>query len=169
MKPKNMPRPISVNAVGKPSMITTTIRPSIERPRAASLMSVASPLGAGAAAALPRRLVDRLGLLDDVTLGLLVDVGAAGELLLDDVDLFRVLQARRPFAGADADDATQDLGEALQHDDGAGERDDELERIERQRRRVERRLAHRVRAVEVVPAGERERADPGQEEDDEED
>src|SRR5690349_16918091 len=159
MKPKNMPRPISVNAVGKPSMITTTIRPSIERPRAASLMSMASPLGAGAAAALPRGLVDRLGLLDDVAARLLVDVGAARELLLDDVDLLGVLQTGRPFAGADADDAAQDLGEALQHDDRAGERDDELERIKRQRRRVERRFAHRVRGVEVVPAGERQGAD----------
>src|SRR6185295_3824560 len=113
MKPKNMPSPISVNAVGKPSMITTTIRPSIERPRAASLMSVASPLGAGAAAALPRCLVDRLRLLDDVALGLLVDVGAARELLLDDVDLLGVLQPRRPLAGPKADHAAQYLGQAL--------------------------------------------------------
>src|SRR5689334_17218003 len=127
MKPKNMPRPIRVNAVGKPSMITTTIRPSIERPSAASLISMAPALGACRAAALPRRFVDRLRLLDDLAAGLFVDVRAARELLLDDVDLLGVLQPRRPFAGAQADDAAQDLGEALQHHDGAGDGDDELE------------------------------------------
>src|SRR5438034_7860903 len=118
MKPKNMPRPISVNAVGKPSMITTTIRPSIDSPSAALVMTaprspgtaIEPPGGSGLAwggparrpaamlgasrippgAALARGFVDVLGLLDDLVPCRLVDIGAGRKLLLDHVHLLGV-------------------------------------------------------------------------------
>src|SRR2546423_15643087 len=117
MKPKNMPRPISVNAVGKPSMMTTTMSPSIDKPSAASVMRTSS---CDRPRARPRRFIDLLGALDHVAARFLVDIGAAGKLLLDDVHLLGVLQPRWPGAAAQADDAAHDLGQALQHDDRAG-------------------------------------------------
>src|SRR5919199_90804 len=99
-----MPRPISVKAVGKPIMITTTMSPSIVRPRAASLMSVTRfPYRADAPS---RRSVARA----------LIDELALRELLLDHVDLSHILEAARPFSGPEADDAAHHLGQALQND-----------------------------------------------------
>lgn len=68
-------------------------------------------------------------------------------LQLVDVDLLDVLLARGPDALAQANGAAGDLDQALQHEDGAGDGDDELERIQRQRLRVEGGLADRQRLV----------------------
>src|SRR5438132_561981 len=59
MKPNIMPSPMSVNAVGKPSMITITISMSIVRPRAGSLT-----FGSPRSDALVRGLVDLVGAFD---------------------------------------------------------------------------------------------------------
>src|SRR6266852_2771403 len=104
-----MPRPISVKAVGKPIMITITMSASIKSPSAGSLMcSCPRPCRAGARS---RRC-------------------AARDLLLDGVDLGDVVQAARPFAGPETEDATHDLGDALQHDQRSGERDHRLEVVD---------------------------------------
>jgi hypothetical protein len=42
MKPKKMPSPISVKAVAKPIMMTTTMSASIRSPRAGSLIRKSS-------------------------------------------------------------------------------------------------------------------------------
>src|ERR1700674_5732055 len=97
MKPNIMPRPISVKAVGKPIMITTTMSPSISRPRAGSLT-----FGSPRAHALVRRLVDLVGPRDRALARFVVHERAARELLLDHVDLLGVLQAIRPDAGFQA-------------------------------------------------------------------
>src|SRR4051812_36318698 len=125
MNPNIMPRPISVKAVGKPIMMTTTMSASMVRPRAGSLT-----LGSPAAHALVGRLVDVLGALDRALARLLVHEGAAGQLLLDHVDLLRVLQAVRPGAGLQAHDAAQDLRDPLDEDQHPGDRDDGLERVD---------------------------------------
>src|SRR6476469_4351774 len=104
MKPNIMPSPISVNAVGKPSMITTTISVSISSPSAGSL-TFRPPR----ADALVRGLVDLVGALDRALARFLVHQRAAGELLLDYVDLLGVLQPVWPYAGLQADDAAHDL------------------------------------------------------------
>src|SRR3981081_2036892 len=124
MKPNIMPRPISVNAVGKPSMITTTISVSISSPSAGSL-TFRSPR----ADALVRRLVDVVRALDGALARFLVHGRAARELLLDHVDLLRVLQPVRPVAGLQADDAAHDLGDPLDQHEHARDRDDGLEGI----------------------------------------
>jgi hypothetical protein len=49
----------------------------------------------------------------------------------DDVDLFHVRRALGPFAGADADHAADHLGEALQIDEHARDRDHHLELVDR--------------------------------------
>ena len=56
-------------------------------------------------AALARGLVDFLGAFDGDLARLLVDIFAVRELLLDDVDFGDVMQAARPYAGLQADDA----------------------------------------------------------------
>src|SRR5512140_2878078 len=100
MNPNIMPNPISVKAVGKPMMMPTTMSARMVRPRAGSLT-----LGSPAAHALVGGLVDLVGALDGALARLLVHEGAPGQLLLDHVDLFRVLQAVRPLAGPQAHDA----------------------------------------------------------------
>src|SRR6478672_6489608 len=100
MKPNIMPSPISVNAVGKPSMITTTISVSISSPSAGSL-TFRPPR----ADALVRGLVDLVGALDRAPARLVVHQRAPRQLLLDHVDLLRVLQAIGPRAGLQAHDA----------------------------------------------------------------
>src|SRR5689334_19012214 len=116
MKPKTMPRPISVNAVGKPSMITTTISVSMVRPSAGSLTF--SPPRADA---LVRRLVDVVRALDGALAVFLGHERAARELLLDHVDFLGVLQAVRPFARLEAHHATHDLRQALDQHQDAGD------------------------------------------------
>src|SRR5450631_3171748 len=148
-----MPRPISVNAVGKPSMITTTISVSISRPSAGSL-TFRSPR----ADALVRGLVDFVGAFDGALAGLVVHERAARELLLDHVDLLGVLQAIRPDAGLQANDAAQDLGDSLDEDEDARDRNDGLERIDRRPvGRNVRMLVDAPRDGGVVEAGVDER------------
>src|SRR4051812_47271479 len=108
MKPKNMPRPISVKAVGKPIMITITMSASMVSPRAGSLT-----LGSPRADPLVRHFVDLVNALDRPLARFLVDVLAAGELLLDDVDLLGVLQPLGPLADLQADHAADDLRDSL--------------------------------------------------------
>src|ERR1043165_8610783 len=103
MKPKTIPSPIRVKAVGKPIMIATTIRVSIRSPSAGSLMVFSALVHA-----LARGFVDRLRRGDRTLAGILVAVLAVGELLLAHVDLFRVLEARGPLAGLQAHDAAHD-------------------------------------------------------------
>src|ERR1041384_5388486 len=122
MKPNTMPRPISVKAVGKPNMITTTIRPSIVSPRPASLT-----FGSLRAYALVRRFIDLMGVFDCTLARFLVNQRAAGELLFNDIDLLRVLKALRPLAGSQADRAAPDLGDTLNEHQDASDRNDGLE------------------------------------------
>src|SRR5258706_10530717 len=93
MKPNTMPRPISVNAVGKPSMITTTISESISSPSAGSL-TFRPPR----AEALVRGLVDVVRALDGALAVFLGHERAARELLLDHVDFLGVLQSLQQLA-----------------------------------------------------------------------
>src|SRR5580765_521637 len=123
MKPNTMPRPISVKAVGKPSMITTTIKLSISSPSAGSL-TFRSPR----ADALVRGLVDVVRALDGALAVFLGHERAARELLLDHVDFLGVLQSLRPFADLQAHHAAHDLRQALDQHQHAGNRDDRLER-----------------------------------------
>src|SRR5437660_403305 len=126
MKPNIMPRPISVNAVGKPIMITITMSASMVSPSPASLT-----FGSPRTDALVRGLVDIVCALDCALARFLVHQRAAGELLLDYVDLLRVLQAIGPFPGLQAHDAARDLGQSLDQHQHAGDRDDRLEGINR--------------------------------------
>src|SRR5581483_8298324 len=97
-----MPRPISVKAVGKPSMMATTMSPSIRSPRT-SLFTALPP------DPLPCRFLNLLGVLHRQPARLLVDVLAHLQLLLHHVDLGDVLQAARPLPRPQADHATLDL------------------------------------------------------------
>src|SRR6185436_9749262 len=93
--PKSIPSPMSVNAVGKPIMIATTMSPSIRSPREGSLTRARSlPVGVVDGRAVSRRLVDGMSLADGDAPRLLVDELAVGELLADDVDLLDVLEPR---------------------------------------------------------------------------
>src|SRR5690349_14819487 len=121
-----MPRPISVNAVGKPIMITITMSASMVSPSAGSL-TFSSPR----ADSLMRGLVDVVRLFDRPLARFLVHVRAAGELLLDHVDLLGVLQPLGPLSGPEAHHAAGDLGHALDQHQDTGDRDDGLERINR--------------------------------------
>src|SRR6188474_2135228 len=114
--PKSIPRPMRVNAVGKPIMIATTMSPSIRSPREGSLTRARSlPVGRVVdGRALACRLVDGMGLPDGGAPRLLVDELAVRELLADDVDLLDVLDARGPHARAQAHDAARDLRDALE-------------------------------------------------------
>src|SRR5678815_3931198 len=96
--PKSIPRPMSVNAVGKPIMIATTMSPSIKSPREGSLTRKRSlPVGRVVdGRAVTCRFVDGMGLPDGGAARLLVDELAVRELLTDDVDLLDVLDARGP-------------------------------------------------------------------------
>src|SRR4029077_9990229 len=120
-----MPRPISVNAVGKPIMITITMSASMVSPSPASL-TFCSP----GTDALVRGLVDIVGALDRALARFLVHQRAAGELLLDHVDLLDVLEAIGPCPGLQAHDAADDLGESLDQHQNSGDRDDGLEWID---------------------------------------
>src|SRR5262245_65544569 len=93
-----MPKPISVNAVGKPIMITITMSASIKSPSAGSLMCSVS-----AHAALARRFVDLLGTPNRDLARLFIDVFAVGKWLLDDVNLGDIFQPARPFPGLEAE------------------------------------------------------------------
>src|SRR5450759_4414080 len=117
-----IPRPISVNAVGKPIMITITMSMSMVKPSAGSL-TFSSPR----TDALVRGFVDFVGTFDRTLARFLVHERAAGELLLDHVDLFDILQAIRPLPGLQAHDAADDLGQTLDQDQDSGDRDDGLE------------------------------------------
>src|SRR5262252_3070023 len=86
MKPKNIPSPIKVNAVGKPIMITTTMSASMVRPSAGSL-TFRSPWSD----ALVSGLVDLVHALERSLARFLVYVLAVRELLFHHVDLLRVL------------------------------------------------------------------------------
>src|SRR5512136_732503 len=119
-----MPRPISVNAVGKPIMITTTMSASMVSPSAASLTFSSSRTDA-----LVRSLVDLVGSFDRALARFLVHQRAAGELLLDHIDLLHVLQAIRPFPGSKAHNAADDLGQSLDQHQNSRDRDDGLEWI----------------------------------------
>src|ERR1700682_4565270 len=117
MKPNIMPRPISVKAVGKPIMITTTMSPSMSKPRAGSLT-----FGSPRSDALARGFVDFVGAFDRALARLLVHERAAGELLLDHIDLLDILQAVGPAPFLQAHDAADDLGQALDEDEDSGDR-----------------------------------------------
>src|SRR4029077_12535768 len=121
-----MPRPISVNAVGKPIMITITMSASMVKPSAASLT-----FGSPSPDALVRGLVDIVGAFDRALARFLVHERAAGELLLDHVDLLHVLQAIRPLPGPQAHDAADDLRQSLNQNQNARDGNNGLEWINR--------------------------------------
>src|SRR5579862_5551108 len=124
MKPNIMPRPISVNAVGKPIMITITMSASMVSPSPASLT-----FGSPRSNALMRGLVDLVGPLDCALAGLVIHQRAAGKLLLDHVDLLGILQAVRPCAGLQTDCTAYNFGHTLDQHQHAGDRNNGLERI----------------------------------------
>ena len=75
------------------------------------------------------------------------------------------MQALRPFAGADALDAADDLDDALHHHQHADDRDQRLEMIDRRPERAGRRvLVHHPRQLGVAVAGIDERQHAGEEE-----
>src|SRR5581483_1610697 len=119
-----MPRPISVKAVGKPSMMATTMSPSIRSPRTSLFTTLPRD-------PLPCRFLNLLGVLHRQPACLLVDVLAHLQLLLHHVDLRHVLQTAGPLPRPQADDAPHDLGQTLEHDEGTGDRDHGLQRIDR--------------------------------------
>src|SRR5512139_969384 len=95
---------------------------------------------------------------------LVIDIFAVCELLFDDVDFGDVVQAARPFAGLEADDASYDLGDALQHHHHAGHRDHCLEVIDlweppREIGRYVGTFAYTPRQRSVVVAGIDQRRD----------
>src|SRR4029453_8731553 len=82
-------------------------------------------------AALACALVDLLGALDGALARFLIDEFALPQMPLHDADLRDVLEAAGPLPRSDADDAAYDLGNALQHHHGAGDRNDGLEGVDR--------------------------------------
>ena len=89
-----------------------------------------------------------------------------GELLLDHVDLGHVLQPGRPGAGPEADDAAHDLGDALQHHQRAGDRDDGLEMVDRRAVGGDVGMLGDAPGIAgIVDAGIDQRGDAGKEED----
>ena len=82
MKPKKIPSPISVKAVGKPIMITTTMSPKSEArgPDRSCVQLSPHP-------ALARGFVDTVRVFDRDLARILIDVFAVCELLFDDVGL----------------------------------------------------------------------------------
>src|ERR1051325_1652473 len=104
-------------------------------------------------------------LLDRRAARLLVDELAVRELLLDDVDLLDVAQARWPLAGLQATHAADDLGDALQHEEHAGERNHHLELIDRWAAGGDIGvLVDAPRIEREAPAGIDQRGDAGKEE-----
>src|SRR5262252_10462699 len=153
---------MSVNAVGKPIMITTTMSTSMVSPRAGSLMSGGlPPYRAGARF---RRFHARVRSL---SCAFHRPRARVRELLFDDVDLRDVLETARPFAGLETDDATHDLRGALEHHQDPGDRNHCLELINRRALRRDRRMlpdGPRFRREDVSRVNER--RDSGNEEDD---
>ncbi len=97
----------------------------------------------------------------------IVDVLAMRQLLLDDVDLVDVLEPARPRPGLQAHHAAGDFSGALQQQQRAGQRDHELEMVDR--RTVRGHVGMLVDAPGVggvVPAGIGQSRDAGQEEHD---
>ena len=85
--------------------------------------------------------------------GLFIHVRASRQLLLDDVDLLGVLQPLGPLSGLEADDATDDLGEALEQHERAGNGDHGLEMIDgRSVGGITYMRGHRERAVAAEEA-----------------
>src|SRR6187402_1621387 len=135
-----MPMPISVNAVGKPSMIATTMSESISRPRwpcvicdtGGSRMMVASTTHAMMMSPNQTPFFMSFRFLGNVGVELLdvLVLHVHHRLQLVDVDLLHVLDARGPFALLDAHDAAQDLDHALHEQEDAGDRDEGLERVD---------------------------------------
>jgi hypothetical protein len=128
-----MPRPIIVNAVGKPIIIFDAA-------------TFAHP-------ALLRGLMNMLCLFDGGPPRFLVDEFAVRQLLADNVDFLDVRQALRPFAGLQADDAAHDFGDALNHYQRAGNRNNGLEGIDRRSAGRHRVLANMPGEPGVIPAG----------------
>src|SRR5262245_53045461 len=82
--------------------------------------------------------------------------GGVNPLLLEDYAfrLLDVVETSRPLADANADDATDDLGNSLQEQEYAGDGDQRLERKDRYPRRAKNaHLAEPDRHLGVIPAG----------------
>ena len=67
-----------------------------------------------------RGFINVVRLLNGKLARFVVHVDAVGKLLLNDIDFFRVLQALRPGAGFQADDAADDLGDTLEQQNRPG-------------------------------------------------
>src|SRR5262245_16379863 len=96
-----------------------------------------------------------------------VHVLAVRELLFDDVDLRDVLEAARPLARLETDDAAHDLGGALKHHQYSSHRNHRLELVDRRALRRHGRMlpdGPRFRREHVSRVNER--RDSGDEEDD---
>ena len=77
-----------------------------------------------------RCFIDLLGALDRQLALCGVDKFAVRQLFFHHIDFGHVLETARPHAGPQADDAAHDFGDALQHHQCAGDRDDRLELID---------------------------------------
>src|SRR5512138_1115716 len=134
-----MPMPISVNAVGKPSMIATTMSDSISRPRWPCVICD----GAGSRAMVAMTTIAMMVrpnqtpfcmsvFLRDVRVELLdvlvLDVDHLLQLV--DVHFLDVFLARRPLALLQAHDAADDLDDSLDQQEGAGDRNEGLEGVD---------------------------------------
>ena len=127
MKPKNMPRPISVKAVGKPIMITITMSVSIKSPSAGSLMC-SSPRPCRAGARSRRSLcAPSIAILRDSSSTYSLCASCSSMTSISATSFSRL--GHSPVL--QADDAAHDLGDALQHHERAGDRNDGLEMIDR--------------------------------------
>ncbi len=138
---------IRVKAIGNPSMMMKMNRNSIDRPICGSVMlRLLGPVGARLLAALALQLL----LVQDHAFGLL-----------------HVVQPLRPLAVADAQDAADDLGDALQQQEHPGDGDQRLERKHGDARRAEdAHLAEPDGEGGIVPAGVDPGGNGGQEEQD---
>src|SRR5262245_6472543 len=108
-----------------------------------------------------------MGALDRDLARLLVDELAMRELLLDDVGLCDILEPAGPLSGLQADDTARHLGDALQHYERAGDRNNRLEVIDRRSFRGHVRMLGDAPGIGgVVVTGVDQCGDPWNEKDD---
>src|SRR4051812_31114675 len=174
---KMMPMPISVKAVGNPSMIATTMSDSMSRPRwpcvicegEGSSRTVASTTAAMMISPNQTPFCMLWVVLRDVRVELLdvLVLHLHHRLELVDVHFLDVLLARGPCPLPDADGAARDLDQPLDQQERTRDRDEGLERIDRRPVRHDRGVFLDGPGVAGVdPAGVGERDHAGNEEQD---
>ena len=163
MKPKKMPSPIRVKAVAKPIMITTTMSAEHQEPEGGIAHILLSP------APMPRcRAASSICAARAIAAWRSHRRHARSERSCSSTTSISLTSFSRDGQAPvlQADDAAHHLGKALQQHQGAGDRDDGLEMVDRRAVGGDvGMLADAPRIAGIFPAGIEQGADAGEEED----